>query len=279
MGVRGATSEQNPPLPPSLKAPQYGVSQPISMELPTASELELTKSLEFELKAKNVYESEQELEIRLEVLRRINALVKAWVKHVSVQKGLPLDQVERAGGKLFTFGSYRLGVYTRGADIDSLCVAPRHVERSDFFSSFFQMLKEDSNVTELHAVEEAFVPLIKFRYNGIELDILFARLALKEVGENQRLDDNGLLRNLDEKSIRSLNGCRVADEILKSIPNQKTFTIALRAVKLWAKNHSIYSNSLGFLGGISWAILVARTCQLYPNATPSTIIEKFFLVF
>ena len=36
---------------------------------------------------------------------------------------------------------------------------------------------------------------------------------------------------------------------------------------------------LGYLGGVSWAMLVARTCQLYPNAAPSTIVHKFFLVF
>ncbi|VDN35807.1 unnamed protein product [Cylicostephanus goldi] len=41
------------------------------------------------------------------------------------------------------------------------------------------MLKEDENVTDLHAVEDAFVPVIKLKYAGIELDILFARLALK----------------------------------------------------------------------------------------------------
>ena len=43
--------------------------------------------------------------------------------------------------------------------------------------------------------------------------------------------------------------------------------------------HGIYSNVLGYLGGVSWAMLVARVCQLYPNADPSTLVQKFFLVF
>uniref|UniRef100_A0A7E4V747 polynucleotide adenylyltransferase n=1 Tax=Panagrellus redivivus TaxID=6233 RepID=A0A7E4V747_PANRE len=267
------------PAAPNTAGPQYGVSQPICMLMPSQTDLELTDKLQEELRQFSVYETEDELQRRLDVLRRINALVKNWVRKVSEEKGLTKEQTEKAGGKLYTFGSYRLGVHTRGADIDSLCVAPRHVERSDFFSSFFQMLKEDENATELHAVEEAFVPVIKLKYNGIELDILFARLALREIPDDQSLNDDNLLRNLDEKSIRSLNGCRVADEILRSIPNKASFTVALRAVKLWAKNHSVYSNSLGFLGGVSWAILVARVCQLYPNASAANIIEKFFLVY
>lgn len=41
---------------------------------------------------------------------------------------------------------------------------------------------------------------------GIELDILFARLALREIPDNLDLSDDNLLKNLDEKSIRSLNG-------------------------------------------------------------------------
>ena len=41
----------------------------------------------------------------------------------------------------------------------------------------------------------------------------------------------------------------------------------------------IYSNALGFLGGVSWAMLVARVCQLYPNGAASTLVLKFFLVF
>ncbi|KAF7633247.1 hypothetical protein Mgra_00007348 [Meloidogyne graminicola] len=276
--------------PPQL-TPQFGVSPPICIKSPSDRDLRLTKELEDYLRKCGLYETDTDMQRRLEVLRKINTMVKKWVKTVSQDKEwlpclgrfntflIPPDQLETVGGKLFTFGSYRLGVHTPGADIDSLCVVPRHIDRSDFFTSFYERLKEDENTSDLHKVEDAFVPLIKLHYSGIELDILFARLALKEVTDEQQLSDDNLLRNLDEKSIRSLNGCRVADEILRLIPNHANFILTLRAVKLWAKNHGIYSNVLGFLGGVSWAILVARTCQLYPNASPAVLLEKFFLVF
>ncbi|XP_035219622.1 poly(A) polymerase gamma-like [Stegodyphus dumicola] len=116
-------------------------------------------------------------------------------------------------------------------------------------------------------------------FDGIELDMLFARLALKDIPENQDLRDVSLLKNLDPKCVRSLNGCRVTDEILHLVPNRESFRLALRSIKLWAKKHGVYSNVLGYLGGVSWAMLVARTCQLYPNASAATLVHKFFLVF
>ncbi|XP_029902732.1 poly(A) polymerase type 3 isoform X2 [Myripristis murdjan] len=257
----------------------YGITSAISLALPKEADLVQTQRLIETMKPYGVFEEDLELQHRIMVLGKLNTLVKEWIKEISEQKNLPASVTEEVGGKIFTFGSYRLGVHTKGADIDALCVAPRHVERSDFFSSFYEKLKEQEEVKDLRAVEEAFVPVIKLSFDGIEIDILFARLALQIIPENLDLRDDALLKNLDIRCIRSLNGCRVTDEILHLVPNIENFRLTLRAIKLWAKRHNIYSNILGFLGGVSWAMLVARTCQLYPNAVASTLVHKFFLVF
>ncbi|XP_062850860.1 poly(A) polymerase gamma [Trichomycterus rosablanca] len=257
----------------------YGITSSISLAFPREIDHIYTQKLTEAMKPFGVFEDEDELNHRLAVLGKLNSFVKEWIAEISETKNLPLSAVMNVGGKIFTFGSYRLGVHTKGADIDALCVAPRHVERSDFFTSFFEKLKQHEEIKDLRAVEDAFVPVIKFKFDGIEIDLLFARLALQSIPDNLDLRGDSLLRNLDIRCIRSLNGCRVTDEILYLVPNKENFRLTLRAIKLWAKRRGIYSNMLGFLGGVSWAMLVARTCQLYPNAVAATLVHKFFLVF
>merc|ERR1719369_71629 len=255
------------------------MTAPINTEEPKPADIELTLALEAALRAHGCFESEEELNHRMHVLSMLNELVKRWIRETSISKNMPESLAETVGGKIYTFGSYRLGVHNKGADIDALCVAPRHILREDFFSSFQDMLREQEEITEVRAVPDAFAPVIKLCFDGIDIDLTFARLALKEVEDNQDLADTMLLKNLDPKCVRSLNGCRVTDEILRQVPNVESFRLTLRCIKLWAKKHGIYSNVLGFLGGVSWAMLCARVCQLYPNASPSTLLQKFFLVF
>merc|ERR1719384_2480115 len=260
-------------------AKNLGMTTPISVEQPKPRDLELSTELQDTLIPHGCFESEEELNHRMDVLSRLNDQVKAWIKETSIAKNMPESMAETVGGKIFAYGSYRLGVHNKGADIDTLCVVPRHIIREDYFSTFVEMLRVQDEVTDLRPVPDAFVPVIKFSFDGIDIDLVFARLALKEVDDAQDLSDPMLLRNLDPKCVRSLNGCRVTDEILKQVPNVENFRLTLRCIKLWAKKHGIYSNVMGYLGGVSWAMLVARVCQLYPNAAPSTLLQKFFLVF
>jgi poly(A) polymerase len=65
--------------------------------------------------------------------------------------------------------------------------------------------------------------------------------------------------------------CRVKD-----VDNYRMF---LRCIKMWARRKGVYSNIVGFPGGVAWAIMAANICQLYPNMIPSMLLEKFFFVY
>lgn len=217
------------------------------------------------------------------VLESLQKMCDEFVTRVAQEKdqGLARD----ARGKIFTYGGFRLGVFGPGSDIDTLVVAPKYVTRDDYFAIFPDLLLEmapKGAITGLAVVTDAFVPIIKFEYWGISIDMIFSRIAmLKKLPTNTsqfNLTDTALLRGLDETEIRSLNGTRVAHEILDLVPEQSTFQMALRAIKLWAQRRAIYANVMGYPGGVAWAMLVARVCQLYPRATAATIVSKFFCI-
>lgn len=125
-----------------------GMTSAISTAGPKPEDFGHTIELEKALKPYMVFETESELNHRMEILAKLNILVKQWVKKVSIGKNMPPDVAEKLGGKIYTFGSYRLGVHHKGADIDALCVVPRNIERSDYFVSFMEVLKAQSEVTE-----------------------------------------------------------------------------------------------------------------------------------
>lgn len=177
--------------------------------------------------------------------------ISCW--YVFFSQNLPASLIETVGGKIFTFGSYRLGVHTKGtfrfrqlftsvlwgvglirdsmrvriksqpnwhmithdvrrrltstatllftcdngqwrnlilkrldgrrdvlscsapllgADIDALCVAPRHVERTDFFSSFYEKLKEQEEVKDLRVGNNAVSYSLPFTCHSMRITTL-----------------------------------------------------------------------------------------------------------
>ncbi|CAK7897047.1 poly(A) polymerase [[Candida] anglica] len=257
----------------------YGVTDPISTANPTPKENNLNDLLIKELKVKGSFEGSQATKKRVEVLSLFQKLVQEFVYTVSKAKNMSDGMAKDAGGKIFTFGSYRLGVYGPGSDIDTLVVVPKHVAREDFFTVFVEILKNRPELGEITPVPDAFVPIIKIEFDGIDIDLIFAKLDVARVPVDMTLEDKNLLRNLDEKDLRALNGTRVTDEILQLVPKPTVFKHALRCIKMWAKQRAIYGNIYGFPGGVAWAMLVARICQLYPNAVSAVIVEKFFHIY
>ncbi|MCD7447869.1 Nuclear poly(A) polymerase 4 [Datura stramonium] len=259
---------------------KYGVTKPLSLAGPTEADLQRNAALEKFLRESQLYESEEETARREEVLRRLEEIVKQWVKQLTRQRGYTDQMVEDANAIIVTFGSYRLGVHGPGADVDTLCVGPCYVNREeDFFIILHDILAEMEEVSELQPVPDAHVPVMKFKFQGISIDLLYASISLLVVPEDFDISDRSVLYNVDEPTVRSLNGCRVADQILKLVPNAKHFCTTLRCLKFWAKRRGVYSNVTGFLGGVNWALLVARICQLYPNAIPSMLVSRFFRVY
>ncbi|CAI4219487.1 unnamed protein product [Parascedosporium putredinis] len=262
---------------------QLGVTPPISSSLPTKPEIDSNNAMVEELRKQGIFESKEETDKRNLVLESLQKMCDEFVTRVAKEKesGLARD----ARGKIFTYGGFRLGVFGPGSDIDTLVVAPKYVTRDDYFKIFPDLLLEmapKGAITDLAVVTDAYVPIIKFEYWGISIDMIFSRIAvLKKLPTNTSqfsLTDTALLRGLDDTEIRSLNGTRVAHEILDLVPEQSTFQMALRAIKLWAQRRAIYANVMGYPGGVAWAMLVARVCQLYPRATAATIVNKFFWI-
>ena len=125
-------------------------SKVISSDKPTEEELQYTKYLESILAASDVYEAEDEVQLRKEVLGELHRLVNRWVRRLCEERFSEEDGIDASSisAGIFTFGSYRLGVNFPGGDIDACCVVPKYIQRSDFFDSMVELLKSNPVLRE-----------------------------------------------------------------------------------------------------------------------------------
>lgn len=71
-----------------------GMTSAISTAGPKEIDLKLTKDLEEALKPHAVFESVEEMTHRMEILSKLDFLVKNWVRDISVQKNIPPSVAE-----------------------------------------------------------------------------------------------------------------------------------------------------------------------------------------
>ncbi|CAH8505132.1 unnamed protein product [Heterobilharzia americana] len=113
-----------------------GETGALSFKKPTEQDLKDTQELEASLAQLNIFETPEEISQRREALVRLQEISNAWIHQKALEQNFPLHVANSTTGKIFTFGSYRLGVNFRGADIDSLLVVPRFITREEFLVIF-----------------------------------------------------------------------------------------------------------------------------------------------
>ena len=98
----------------SKQKPYFGITAPISLTPPTDKDLEHTVELRQCLENFNLFEPQNMLEKRIRLLNKLNDVLKLWIQDVSISKQIPEHVAKQTNGKIFTFGSYRLGVHPPG---------------------------------------------------------------------------------------------------------------------------------------------------------------------
>lgn len=210
----------------------------------------------------------------------------------------------------------------------------------DMLNQMTSMRKDEEGgrrICNLQSISTAYTPVIKFEMDGVKIDMIFASINNRKLfsvnrhiqtetksekcmdsidNDNNDTDSpsndidtdeilrihDAMLAGLDESSVRSINGVRVAQFLLDSMTEGSgsgglpppssmhddatsclqrldKFRLTLRLVKAWARNHGLYANVLGFLGGVNWAILVCYICERHPNELPPRLLQIFFHTF
>lgn len=258
-------------------------------------------------------ESPDDKEQKENALLKLNDILRMWMKRINEQLEVTVvDQdpnTSKNYARLLCYGSYKLGVSTPAGDIDTLVLAPNYVDRDlHFFGTLYSMLedfaKDNDNIKELTSInyEHSITPLIKMKFYNVSVDMVFAKLedvsaldgqiSANGLSIRKNLNNDELMREMDEKMKRSYNGFRNAEMILNSIITEtdkksndivkrkiENYRMLLRCIKLLSKNNGINENKFGYLGGIAYALLTAKVFQMYPNYSVGALLERFLFIY
>ncbi|KAG6614264.1 putative Poly(A) polymerase [Phytophthora cinnamomi] len=216
------------------------------------------------------------------VINELQRVVDIWLRRtLDALEGAP-ETKSTETATLLLGGSWHLKVGMAESDLDVVAFMPHAVTSEIFFSSLCEHLGKEASVSDLVARRKAAVPVLSFQLNSVRVDLLFARYAQKQAVPKHLPflpgDEMQVMRGMDATSVRSLSVARVASLILELVPNASVFRSCLRVIRLWARRRGLYSNKAGYLGGISWALLVCFVCQMFPRASVASIVHRFFSV-
>ena len=198
------------------------------------------------LRRNNLIETESEVENRKRVYENFTDLMFMTNPNIILQ--------------IVQFGSVPMGTHGPNSDIDLLCVFKETVHPELLASRIYHKLSLEKSFQNLSRVPDHRFQLIKFTFENIDFDLVFVKES-----------------DYNSDYVAAGNGPKVTETILEIVgDNLVAFQTASRFIKHWADMRGIYGSQSGYIGGVGYAILVARICQMYPTASASELVFRFF---
>lgn len=128
------------------------------------------------------------------------------------------------------------------------------------------------------------MPVVKFKLTrgavSVSVDVVYVSMASHQAPTTDQLLSVSVFNTIAKETRMSLQGLRTVLELRRRVPVPwDVFTTVLKAVKFWAVRRGVYGNNFAFPPGVTLAIMVARTCQVYPAHHPSVLLRFFFMFY
>ncbi|KAM3184549.1 hypothetical protein ACTXT7_008128 [Hymenolepis weldensis] len=214
----------------------------------------------------------------------LESIANSWIR--SEAKRLRYPKIRDSyRGKLFTIGSYRLGVHSRFDDIDVILVIPswiasNNIRNVDVYDRFSEQLMRNSQTQYAQVVNCYDKRSIRTEIGDTKFDIIIAETIEDNVSNKFKIpekNDHSFWEN--EKDINCINEVVNARFALDMVYSKPVYRTALKAIRLWARKRGFYSKPLGYLNGVGLAIMTCRICQLFPMESAERIVYHFFRIY
>ena len=132
-----------PPPPPGLAASSPAANPSLVYNLVTDQanlQEDRDTGLHLCLQQFQCYEDEAGMKMRTKVVTELDTLVRQWIRSEGLRRKVTWSLLEQVGGKVVSFGSFKLSVVDKESDLDLLCVVPKHVTRDQFFTTLYDLL-------------------------------------------------------------------------------------------------------------------------------------------
>ncbi|ORX62787.1 PAP/OAS1 substrate-binding domain-containing protein [Hesseltinella vesiculosa] len=204
-------------------------------------------------------DSYAKVEDRLRVVNFLKSLLPSFIDQC-IEENNP-KRASDVTGQLIPFGSYGLGGYINGADMDLVMLGPVYVRRRDFLNIFPNLLRTQPTVNSVEVIRNASVPIIKCKVDSFEIDISYVQWTKPSVPPRLDLLNNAVLEGMEQTCLASMDGPRVCQYILQQVHEHdlSSFRLCLQTIKFWAKKRNIYNKPMGFLNGSAWTLLLLKT--------------------